>query len=1079
MEESARLRITLLDGFEAVRGKVVVAIPGARLRSLLVRLALAGGRPVQQHVLADAIWAGDPPAGRAHALQALVSRLRRVLGSAGSVKQTAGGYRLGIDPADVDALRFERLAAAGRERLRAGDPLGAAALLGDATALWGARPGAEPAVVAAVAPAAAARLAHLSVEALVDLAEAETARGDADAAEARLAALLTEQAVHERAAALLMDALAAQGRQAEALSLYERVREALAGGSGADPGAVLRDRHVRLLRAAPAPPRPRPGNLPTPMTKLIGRDDELARVDALLATGRLVTVSGPGGAGKTRLAVEAALRHRHEYRDGAWLVDLAPVTEPGEVGAAVLAAIGLRGGALFDARRRAGGDELDVLAKHLDGRHCLLLVDNCEHLIDAVAHLCTALLSRCPGLSVLTTSREPLAVSGEALVPLGPLPLPGPHAGTEQILRTASVRLFRERAAAVRPGFVLDESAMPGVLRLVRGLDGLPLALELAAARLRTLSLAELTDGLADRIGLLSVGNRTSPPRHRTLHAVIAWSWELLSNDERTVAERVSILPGGVTVASAVAVCAGTAVPADEVPELLAALVDRSLVQLAPDPGRYRMLETIREFGSRRLTGTGRLRTVRELAAAHLARLMEDHDRQLRGPAQLTAIQVIRAEYDNILAALRWRCDAGDASGAVTLALSLTWFWQLLGRHPEAAYWLGEALAVPGGEPTPERACAEAVLLLDRADAQLEMSPGRVAGDRTRMREVARRLLGTRLPSPYAVFGPVLLAFLRDNHAALLGFAELIDAGDPWTAGLAHLFRAQIAEAGGELDVVRVEVEAALTCFRSAGDRWGRAATLPMRAQLRQYDDVDGALADLREARSLAGEFGALSIGDQLDSDLRWLEVHLRGGRTDRSAALIEAVQQRARHTTSAPLLMLVKARVAGAWLRLDRPDRAEELIGEAEQAMHGGTASPDDHVRTLVQSMRAALCTRSGDVPGAQRALVAAYAAALRTRDLPIVAVVAVHAADLAASSGEPHASAVLLGAASRLRGAHDHTDPWIRDLARQGRAALGDATYAQAYGRGWALAPADAVTAADPARLPGDRPDATRTPE
>ncbi|WP_344820528.1 ATP-binding protein, partial [Actinoplanes cyaneus] len=933
-------------------------------------------------------------------------------------------------------------------------------------------PGAEPAVVAAVAPAAAARLAHLSVEALVDLAEAEAARGDADAAEARLAALLTEQPVHERAAALLMDALAAQGRQAEALSLYERVREALAGDSGADPGAALRDRHVRLLRAAPAPPRPGPGNLPTPVTNLIGRDDELARVDALLATGRLVTVSGPGGAGKTRLAVEAALRHRHEYHDGAWLVDLAPVTEPGEVGAAVLTAIGLRGGALFDARRRAGGDELDVLAEHLDGRHCLLLVDNCEHLIDAVAHLCTALLSRCAGLSVLATSREPLAVSGEALVPLGPLALPDPHAGTEQILRTASVRLFRERAAAVRPGFVLDDSAMLGVLRLVRGLDGLPLALELAAARLRTLSLAELTDGMADRIRLLSAGNRTSPPRHRTLHAVIAWSWELLSADERTVAERVSILPGGVTVASAVAVCAGTAVPADDVPDLLAALVDRSLLQLAPDPGRYRMLETIREFGVQRLTGTGRLPTVRALAAAHLARLVEDHDRQLRGPAQLTAIQVIRAEYDNILAALRWRCDAGDASGAVTLALSLTWFWQLLGRHPEAAYWLGEALAVPGGEPTTERACAEAVLLLDRADGQLERGPGQVADDRSRMREVARRLLGgTPLPSPYAVFGPVLLAFLRDNDAALLGFAELIDAGDPWTAGLAHLFRAQIAEAGGELDVVRVEVEAALTCFRTAGDRWGRAATLPMRAQLRQYDDVDGALADLREARSLAGEFGALSIGDQLDSDLRWLDVHLRGGETDRSAALIETVRERAEHTTSAQLVMLVKARVAGAWLRLGRPDRAEELIGEAEHAMHGGTASPDDHVRTLVHSVRAALCTRSGDVPGAQRALAAAYAAALRTRDLPIVAVVAVHAAGLAASSGEPHASAVLLGTASRLRGAHDHTDPWILDLARRGRTALGDATYAQAYGRGWELAPEDAVTAADPARLPATR--------
>jgi predicted ATPase len=361
-----------------------------------------------------------------------------------------------------------------------------------------------------------------------------------------------------------------------------------------------------------------------------------------------------------------------------------------------------------------------MLVEQLDGRECLLLIDNCEHLIEAVAHLCAALLSRCPGLRVLTTSREPLAVSGEALVPLGPLALPGSDDDTEQILRAASVRLFRERAAAVRPGFDIDESALPAILRLVRGLDGLPLALELAAARLRTLSLPELADGLSDRFRLLSTGNRTSLPRHRTLRSVIAWSWDLLSEDERTVAERVSVLPGGVTSASAVAVCAGTTVPADDVPDLLAGLVDRSLLQLAADPGRYRMLETIREFGIRRLAETDRLRAARDRAAAYLAHLMDKHDPQLRGPGQLTAIHLIRAEYDNTLAALRWRCDAGDARGAVALALSLTWFWHLLGRNPDAAYWLGEALAVPGGEPTPERACAQA-----RSPAQPRRQPGR------------------------------------------------------------------------------------------------------------------------------------------------------------------------------------------------------------------------------------------------------------------------------------------------------------------------------------------------------------------
>ncbi|RPK46621.1 BTAD domain-containing putative transcriptional regulator [Streptomyces sp. ADI93-02] len=439
--------------------------------------------------------------------------------------QLGGGYRLDVDVTDVDALRFEQRAAAGRDRLRSGDPDAAAVLLGEAVDLWGDRPGAEPAVIAPVAPAAAIRLAHVSVEAVADLAEAELALGRADAATSRLTALLAERPVHERAAALLMDALAAQGRQAEALARYERFRETLADTLGADPGAALRERHLRLPRAerptpaADAVEREERGNLPAPLTSFIGREDDLARIDTLLATGRLVTVLGPGGAGKTRLAVEAARRHRQAYRDGAWLIDLAHVTDPAKAGGALLVAIGLRGSALFEAPARLRSDpvgELDVLADQLNGRESLLVVDNCEHLIDAVAHLVPALLARCAGLRVLATSRHPLAVDGEALVPL---PLPEPDAELQQARRTPSVRLFTERAAAVRPGFGVDEQNLGEVLRIVHSLDGLPLAPELAAARLRTLSLAGLAAGLSDRFRLLATGSRTAFPRHRTLRA--------------------------------------------------------------------------------------------------------------------------------------------------------------------------------------------------------------------------------------------------------------------------------------------------------------------------------------------------------------------------------------------------------------------------------------------------------------------------------------------------------------------------------------------------------------------------------
>ncbi|AQW55327.1 AfsR/SARP family transcriptional regulator [Streptomyces violaceusniger] len=1167
MERGARLRITLLGPFQVSRGDTALTVSGARLRGLLVRLALAGGHAVEPGVLVDAIWAEEPPSGPAHALQALVSRLRRALTptdpARGVVVQVTGGYRLAVDAADVDALRFERLTAAGREGLRAGDPEAAVAALSKAVALWGDHPGAEPAVIAAVAPTVATRLARVSIEAVTDLADAELSLGRAELAAARLTGLLAERTVDERAAALLMDALAAQGRQAEALAVYERVRETLADALGADPGTALRERHLRLLRpgrpnlvpdalaagapagspaassapagravssrasvptteataratsateasaagmsvagmspagmsqaganaevgspaaatgrnsggqaggrAATEPDRIRPTNLPAPLTSFIGRDDDLTRIGTLLTTGRLVTVLGPGGAGKTRLALEAARRHRHTWRDGAWLIDLVSVTEPAKIATAVLTGTGLRGGAMLDARKRLEGDELDVLVGELGGRESLLLVDNCEHLIDAVARLVSALLPRCPGLRVLATSREPLAVDGEALVPLAPLALPDPDDGVEQARRAASVRLFTERAAAVRPGFDVDETSLPDIVRVVRGLDGLPLALELAAARLRTLSLPDLADGLSDRFRLLTTGSRTAPPRHRTLRAVIAWSWELLGERERTVAERISILPGGVTPASATAVCAGTTVPTADIPELLATLVDRSLLQLVPATGRYRMLETIREYGADRLTDTGDLGTARDLAAAHSTQLMARQDPLLRGPGQLTAMKVIGAEYDNTLAALRHLCATRDSHGATTLALTLIWYWQMFGRHSDAAYWLGEVLAATSGGPTPERDCVRAAYLLNRADILSGITAGEAADDRTEMRELAERLLAhPELPSHYRVFGPVLL-FLQKEEAALAIFQRLADGDDVWLSGLAHMFQAEIAENVGALMRMRVHVKAALARFRQAGDRWGRAATLPMSAHLRRYDDLDGALADLREARTLAGEFGSLSLGDQLYSDLRWIDVHLRRGDTDRAMAVIDSARERALHASSADLLVLVDVCEADFRVRLGDLDRAGDLIDAAERGLLDKTAFPTDHVRTLVGGARAALCLALGDLPGVDKALREAYAAALATRDLPILSLVTVKAAALAKTRRRHHESAVLLGAAARLRGTHDHTDPQVRELTRRGEAALGGEEFAAAYAKGWELDGKTAVAVADPARLSG----------
>jgi tetratricopeptide (TPR) repeat protein len=339
------------------------------------------------------------------------------------------------------------------------------------------------------------------------------------------------------------------------------------------------------------------------------------------------------------------------------------------------------------------------------------------------------------------------------------------------------------------------------------------------------------------------------------------------------------------------------------------------------------------------------------------------------------------------------------------------------------------------------------------------------------MRELAGRLLAyPALPGPYAALAalPLAFAFGPEEKAALTIIDRLADGDSVWLSGLARMFRAELAENAGELDRVRTDVTAALACFRQVGDHWGQATVLPMRAQLRQYDgDLDGALADLREARSLAGEFGSLSLGDEAFIDLRWIDLYLRRDDTDLAIAMIGSARERARRASSPVTLFLVDAWEAVLRVRLGDLDRARELLDGAERGLHGDTTFPGDHARTLVVGVRAALRLELGDLAGAAEALTQAYAAALKTRDLPILSQVAVHAAALAEAHGRHREAAVLLGAASRLRGTHDRTDQRVRELTRRGRAALGEEAFAAAYEKGWQLDGKTAVTEVDPTRL------------
>jgi tetratricopeptide (TPR) repeat protein len=328
------------------------------------------------------------------------------------------------------------------------------------------------------------------------------------------------------------------------------------------------------------------------------------------------------------------------------------------------------------------------------------------------------------------------------------------------------------------------------------------------------------------------------------------------------------------------------------------------------------------------------------------------------------------------------------------------------------------------------------------------------------------------LPGPYGALTALPLAFLRGEKTAPAIIERLADGDDLWLSGLAHMFRAQSAENAGELDRMRTDTEAALTCFRRVGDRWGLANALPMRARLRQYDDdLDGALADLREARSPAGEFGSLGLDDEVFGDLRWIDLHLRRGETDLVVAMIDSARERALRANSPAMQFLVDAWEAVFRLRLGDLDRARELLDKAERGLHGDTPFPGDHARTLVGSARALLCLETGDPAGAEGALTKAYTAALETRDLPILSLVAVNVAALAQAHGRHQEAAVLLGAASRLRGAHDRTDRQVRDLTRRGRAALGEEAFAAAYAKGYQLDGKTAVTEVDPARLRRER--------
>ncbi|MGW2114775.1 BTAD domain-containing putative transcriptional regulator [Streptomyces zhihengii] len=787
-----------------------VRIPEAKVRALLADLLVHGGGPVPADRLIDDLWGGDPPRGSTNTLQTKISQLRRVLGREQVVREPAG-YRLLLTDGALDASRFQALAERGREHE---DPAGRAGLFAEALALWR---GPAYADVAGFlfAHAEIARLEELRLGVVEDRAEARLARGDHAALAAELGEPLARHPLRERLRTVHMRALYRAGRQGDALRSFEELRRRLARELGASPGPEVSALHQAILRqeprlAAPVtePPAVRT-NLPSALTPLIGRRTALRQVSARLSpgtVGRLITLTGLGGVGKTRLAIAAARATAERFADGVWLVELAGLSATAtrdDIAERVITTLGLCDTAATEPDL---DDLVGWLCRAVADKQLLILLDNCEHLVEPVARLAGALLPAVPAGHLLVTSQEALDVPGELVHPVPPLSLPR-HTDAQEVARSGAVELFVERAAAAAPGFTLDADNASAVTTICRRLDGIPLALELMAPRLRTLSPAELAARLDDRLTPPAARARGLPARQQTLRSMLDWSWQLLSPDEQTVLRRLAVHPDGCTLPSAEAVCADADLRAERVPDLLSRLVDRSLV--VREDGRFRLLESVSAYCAERLAEAGEEAAVQARFVRRLAEWVEEQDALLRGPDQRRSLQRLDAETVNLRRALDLAVAESSPEYALRLVNALSWYWFLRGRLTEARRSLHLALATDEDGTAARRAARAWLMGVELRSSTTDTAPAVAADPASGVDDPALR---ARL---LWFVGSGLLGLGHHEEGRRLLESSLTGArtaGDRWTEAAALVDLAALAPQHADL---------AAALFEETGDRWG------------------------------------------------------------------------------------------------------------------------------------------------------------------------------------------------------------------------------------------------------------------
>ena len=870
--EPSLVRLCLFGDYALARDGRPIRLPTRKAELLLAYLTLFPKAHGREH-LAALFW-GDVPDEQARgSLRKALTALRAALGP-DVVLADRLTVQLNPDfPLWVDAVEFERLVA----RHSPADDAPDAALLAALDLYRGE-------LLAGfyddwIIPLREHYRAAFLERALA-LAAAGRARSEYDRAAALAQRVLAVDPANERAHQHLMFCYLALGRRSEALQQYEVCKRALWEGLAVAPSRETTALYRWIGQDAQARPAAEAllTNLPIPLSSFIGREEETATVKRLLAAGagssaappvRLLTLTGPGGSGKTRLAIRAATDLLDAFADGVWWVELAALSDGALAPQAIARALGVR---------ESPGEPLtDLLVAFLRPRRLLLVLDNCEHLITACAVLADTLLAHCPHLAIIATSRQALGLPGEHTLPVPTLPVP--HYGrwtlVESLLNFEGVRLFIERATAVNPRFALTEANAPAVMQLCARLDGIPLALELAAMWVKTLPVEEVAARLDDRFSLLTFGSRAAPPRHQTLRGVLDWSYNLLTAPEQAMLRRVSVFAGGWSAAAAEAVAAGAAGAGDPAAlPLLARLVDQSLVvaQLEPGPARFDMLETIRDYARDRLRAAGEAAAVHARHLDYTLRLAEEAERGLRGPEQGDWLARLDLELDNVRAALEW-ASGNDVPRGLRLAGALLWYWNLRGHWQEGPAWLSRLLAIPG---SPASSSARAKALVAAASLAFWGSNDYAAA-RDWLAEAVALYRAASPAEPWGLGDALALYGLAldkaDEAAARPALDEALAIGEAlgddgrWVRAWAMMALGDLA---GNPPQRRAGYEASAALFRAMGDR----AQLPVvLARLAWFHMGQG---DLAAAETCAQESYALTeaIGDVMGA--AWL-LKLRG----------------------------------------------------------------------------------------------------------------------------------------------------------------------------------------------------------